>query len=181
MKYRYQLVDRIPVQMKEGVVYHTQEFELAGLLCACGCGHRITLLVPDSHEVRDDGGYATIRPSIGVFDAPCKSHYVISAGDVQWFPAFTGARAAEIMHSQIARHVARMTRSRPLGGKGQKRPCLACSTRCGSSSSGNTHNELASLLKRSVRERLVQLSSVCSDWARSTECARGRHLRVLSC
>jgi hypothetical protein len=107
MKYRYRLVDRIPAQMQEGVVYHTEEFELAGLLCACGCGHRITLLVPDSHEVWDEGGYATIRPSVGVFDASCKSHYVISAGDVQWLPAFTGAQAASIMHAQIARHVAR--------------------------------------------------------------------------
>lgn len=107
MKFRYKLVDRIPKQLQPGIVYHTEEFELAGLLCACGCGHRITLLVPDSHEVWDAGGYATVRPSIGVFDAQCKSHYVISAGDVQWLPAFTGAQAAKIMHSQIARHVAR--------------------------------------------------------------------------
>lgn len=107
MKYRYQLVDRIPTQMREGVVYHTLEFELAGLLCACRCGHRITLLVPDSHQVWDEGGCATIRPSVGVFDAPCKSHYVISAGDVQWLPAFTEAQATRIMHAQIARHVAR--------------------------------------------------------------------------
>lgn len=107
MKYRYQLVDRIPTQVRESVVYHTQEFELAGMLCACGCGHRITLLVPDSHQVWDEGGYATIQPSVGVFDAPCKSHYVISAGDVQWLPTFTGAQAAKIMHAQIARHVAR--------------------------------------------------------------------------
>lgn len=106
MKYRYLLVDRIPAKMQEGVVYHTEEYELAGLLCACGCGHQITLLVPDSHQVRDEGGYATIRPSVGVFDAPCKSHYVISAGNVQWLPAFTGAQAANIMHAQIARHVA---------------------------------------------------------------------------
>jgi len=107
MKYRYKLVPRIPAQMEAGIVYHTEEFELAGLLCACGCGHRVTLLVPDSHQVVDDGGYATIRPSVGVFDAPCKSHYVISAGAVQWLPAFTGAQASRIMHAQIARHSAR--------------------------------------------------------------------------
>lgn len=107
MKYRYQLVDRIPTQLQSDVVYHTEEFELAGLLCACGCGHRITLLVPDGHEVLDEGGFATIRPSIGVLDAACKSHYFISAGDVQWLPTFTGAQAAKIMHAQIARHVAR--------------------------------------------------------------------------
>jgi hypothetical protein len=39
MRFRYQLVDRIPIQMEEGIVYHTEEFELEGLLCACGCGH----------------------------------------------------------------------------------------------------------------------------------------------
>ncbi|WP_157775204.1 DUF6527 family protein [Hartmannibacter diazotrophicus] len=105
MKYRYLLVDRIPRHLEEGVVYHTEEFELAGLLCACGCGHRITLLVPDSHQVWDEGGHATIRPSIGVFDAPCKSHYVISAGDVQWLRAFSDAQAANIMRAQIARHI----------------------------------------------------------------------------
>ncbi|WP_369412459.1 DUF6527 family protein [Pelagibacterium xiamenense] len=93
--------------MQEGVVYHTEEYELAGLLCACGCGHRVTLLVPDSHQVWDEGGYATIRPSVGVFDAPCKSHYIISTGSVQWLPAFTGDQAANIMHAQIARHVVR--------------------------------------------------------------------------
>ena len=107
MRYRYEAVDRIPKQLQPEVVYHTEEYELAGLLCACGCGHRITLLVPDSHDVSDEGGYATIWPSIGVFDAACKSHYIISAGNVQWLPAFTGAQAARIMHSQIARHVAR--------------------------------------------------------------------------
>ena len=111
MKYLYQLVDRIPTEMREGVVYHTEEFELAGLLCACGCGHRITLLVPDSHEVRREAGYATIRPSIGVFDSPCKSHYLISGGDVQWLPAFTDAHAAKIMHAQIDRHVALAAKS----------------------------------------------------------------------
>lgn len=107
MRYRYQLVDRIPAKLQEGIVYHTEEFELAGLLCACGCGHRIILLVPDGHKVRDIDGYATIRPSVGVLDAACKSHYVISKGKVHWLPAFKDAHAAKIMHAQIARHVAR--------------------------------------------------------------------------
>lgn len=110
MRFRYQLVDRIPKQMEEGVVYHTEEFELAGLLCACGCGHRITLIVPDSHRVWDEGGYATIRPSVGVFDALCNSHYIIRAGNVQWLPAFSGAQATRIMQEQIARHASKDTK-----------------------------------------------------------------------
>lgn len=111
MKYLYERLDRIPTPMREGVLYHTEEFELAGLLCACGCGHRITLLVPDSHQVQDEDGYATVRPSIGVLDAECKSHFFITAGEVSWLPAFSGAQANEIMHAQIARHQARDTRS----------------------------------------------------------------------
>lgn len=112
MSYRYEAVDRIPSDIREGVVYHTEEFELAGLLCACGCGHRVTLLVPDSHRVWSQDGMATVRPSIGVFDAPCKSHYFITGGRIEWLPAFSGAEASAIMQKQIERHVAQDTRPR---------------------------------------------------------------------
>jgi len=104
LKYIYQAVERIPDQLSEGVVYHNRDFELAALLCACGCGHRITLLVPDGHRVISDHGLATIEPSIGVLDAACKSHFFITNGQVRWLPAFSGAEATAIMRGQIARH-----------------------------------------------------------------------------
>ena len=104
MIYSYQAVERIPKVLSDGVVYHNEEFQLAALLCACGCGHRITLLVPDSHQLSSEGGLATIRPSIAVCDAPCKSHYFVTAGKVKWLPAFTPAQASNVMRSQIARH-----------------------------------------------------------------------------
>lgn len=107
MKFVYQAVERIPRELQPGTVYHSEEFELAGLLCACGCGHRITLLVPDSHQVYCEDGLATIRPSIAVCDGPCKSHYVITAGAVDWLNAFSHAEATSLMQSQIARHVAK--------------------------------------------------------------------------
>ena len=104
MSFIYQAVERIPKQPTAGVVYHSEEFEVAALLCACGCGHRVMLLVPDSHQVTSVGGMATVRPSISVCDAPCKSHYFITAGRVEWLPAFSDAMAASVMHGQIARH-----------------------------------------------------------------------------
>jgi hypothetical protein len=112
MSFVYQAVERIPKQLNSGVVYHTQEFEVAALLCACGCGHRVMLLVPDSHQVSSDDGLATVRPSIAVCDAPCKSHYIITAGQVEWLPAFSDAMATSVMRSQIARHVILDTRRR---------------------------------------------------------------------
>jgi uncharacterized protein DUF6527 len=49
------------------------------------------LLVPDSHQVSSERGMATVKPSIAVCDAPCKVHYFITAGEVQWLPAFSAA------------------------------------------------------------------------------------------
>lgn len=112
MIYSYQAVERIPKQLSDGIVYHNKEFELAALLCACGCGHRVTLLVPDSHQVTSENGLATIRPSIAVCDAACKSHYIISAGRVKWLAAFTQAQASKVMRNQIARHAS--LNARPL-------------------------------------------------------------------
>lgn len=110
MIYTYLAVDRIPNQLSDGVVYHNQEFELGAMLCACGCGHRIDLLVPDSHQITSVDGRATVRPSILVADAPCHSHYYISDGGVEWLSSFTPAQVTSIMRSQIARHASRNSR-----------------------------------------------------------------------
>ncbi len=112
MRFVYQAVERIPKQLKPETVYHSEEFELAGLLCACGCGHRVTLLVPDSHQVYCEGGHATIRPSIAVCDGPCKSHYFISAGQVEWLAAYSTETAKSLMQKQIFRHVANDAKSK---------------------------------------------------------------------
>jgi hypothetical protein len=110
--YSYLPVERIPKDLKEGVVYHNKEFELGAMLCACGCGHRVDLLVPDSHQISSQDGLATIRPSIAVCDAPCKSHYIITAGRVEWLAPFSPAHAKAVMSDQIARHVSRDSRRR---------------------------------------------------------------------
>jgi hypothetical protein len=110
MIFSYLAVDRIPKELRPGVVYHNPDFELGALLCACGCGHRVDLLVPDSHQVYSSNGLATVRPSIAVCDAPCKSHYVISGGQVEWLPAFSEAHAKVVMHHQIDRHASRDAR-----------------------------------------------------------------------
>ena len=104
MRYAYQSVERIPKPLSQGIVYHSEEFEVGALLCACGCGHRVSLLVPDSHQIASENGWATVTPSISVCDADCKSHYFITRGQVEWMPAFSEAMAASVMRHQIARH-----------------------------------------------------------------------------
>ena len=117
MRFAYRAAERLPKKLDAGIVYHSEEFEVAALLCACGCRHRVMLLVPDSHQVSSHGGWATVRPSIAVCDAPCKSHYVISTGEVEWLPAFSNATASSVMRKQIARHVAQDMRRRSFGKK----------------------------------------------------------------
>ena len=107
MTFSYLAVDRIPKELQPGVVYHNSDFELGALLCACGCGHRVDLLVPDSHQIYSSNGLATVKPSIAVCNAPCRSHYIISAGQVEWLPAFSDAHAKAVMRDQIARHASR--------------------------------------------------------------------------
>jgi len=107
MKYTYQAVERVPKPLSEGVVYHSEEFDVGALLCACGCGHRVSLLVPDSHQITSENGWATVSPSISVCDADCKSHYFITAGRVEWMPAFSDSMASSVMRRQIARHAIR--------------------------------------------------------------------------
>lgn len=48
VSFSYRAVERLPKQLERGVLYHSPEFEVAALSCACGCGHRVMLLVPDS-------------------------------------------------------------------------------------------------------------------------------------
>jgi hypothetical protein len=107
VRFAYQAVERLPKQLGDGVLYHSEEFEVAALLCPCGCGHRVMLLVPDSHQVTSRDGMATVRPSISVCDAACKSHYIITAGQVEWLPAFSDAMASSVMRNQISRHAVR--------------------------------------------------------------------------
>ncbi|MGJ5199637.1 DUF6527 family protein [Bradyrhizobium sp. HKCCYLRH1030] len=104
MSFTYRAVERLPKQLEKGVLYHSPEFEVAALSCACGCRHRVMLLVPDSHQVSQQNGFATVRPSISVCDAVCKSHYIITSGQVRWLAAFS---ASSTMRRQIARHVER--------------------------------------------------------------------------
>lgn len=110
MIYSYLATDRIPKQLNEGVVYHNPEFEIGAMLCACGCGLRVDLLVPDSHQIKSENGLATITPSILVCAGPCRSHYFITAGRVEWATEFTAAQASALMRRQIARHATRYKR-----------------------------------------------------------------------
>lgn len=120
MTYAYEVVERIPTELSPGVIYHNVEFELAALRCACGCGHRIMLLVPDGHRISVEGSLPSITPSILVADAPCHSHFFITCGQVKWLQAFSPSQAEAVMQRQVARHVSADRASRSWWERGRR-------------------------------------------------------------
>jgi hypothetical protein len=67
------------------LLYYSDEFKVAGHLCPCGCGNKvITPIGPVDWSFKEHKGRATLYPSIGNWQLPCRSHYWISEGEIKW-------------------------------------------------------------------------------------------------
>ena len=79
------LCEFIPETLSQGKLYISEKYNTAVHLCACGCGNKV--VTPLKHGFwsmikKDD--LITLRPSIGSFNLPCKSHYFITKNKVEW-------------------------------------------------------------------------------------------------
>lgn len=82
---KVEYVKHIPHELEQGIIYFSNEFNTAIHLCACGCGNQtVTPFGVDGWHYFDDNGKLTLEPSIGNFSFPCKSHYFIRGGRVEW-------------------------------------------------------------------------------------------------
>lgn len=83
--YKTQFVNTIPPKLEEGVVYMAPHYEVSIHKCMCGCGESIAVLLhEDGWKWTFDGKDVSFSPSIGNFQQPCKSHYFLKNGKVQW-------------------------------------------------------------------------------------------------
>jgi hypothetical protein len=77
--------DLIPKQLTDGVLYVSNRYRTAAHLCCCGCGTKIvTPLKPGFWSLRESKGNVSLWPSVGNWNHPCQSHYVIENNEVQW-------------------------------------------------------------------------------------------------
>lgn len=82
---RPQFVEFIPEQPEDGVLYISQRYRTATHRCCCGCGSEVvTPLGPADWTLEAVNGAVTLRPSIGNWSLPCRSHYLIRQGRVVW-------------------------------------------------------------------------------------------------
>lgn len=83
--FRLERVHYIPRTLERGVLYVAAEFDVAAHLCACGCGTKVTTpLGPTEWHVSDTAGGPTLFPSVGNWQFPCRSHYLITGGKTRW-------------------------------------------------------------------------------------------------
>jgi len=89
-------VKYMPRDLSPGTLYVSKEYAVAGHLCACGCGTKvITPLGPAKWTFSESAGRATLRPSIGNWQLPCRSHYVIKNGNIHWADQWSEEKVAE--------------------------------------------------------------------------------------
>ena len=85
----------MPASLEPGVLYISEEFETAAHLCACGCGSKIrTPLGPTEWQFSDDPEGPSLDPSVGNWQRPCRSHYWIDRGRIEWSTEWSAAQIA---------------------------------------------------------------------------------------
>ena len=78
-------VSLLPDQLENGKLYVSMDFASVIHLCCCGCGRQVvTPLSPTEWNLWFDGDSISLAPSIGNWNFPCESHYVISENRVMW-------------------------------------------------------------------------------------------------
>lgn len=78
-------VKYLPTNLESGTLYVSEEFEVAGHLCPCGCGNKIiTPLGPTEWSFTEFNNKPSLYPSIGNWQIPCRSHYWVSNGNIKW-------------------------------------------------------------------------------------------------
>lgn len=87
---RPEFVEAFPQQLEPGRLYISIQFRTTGHLCCCGCGEEVIApLSPAQWSLTYDGLDVSLSPSIGSWSLPCKSHYWIRKGTIQWSRKFT--------------------------------------------------------------------------------------------
>lgn len=67
---------------KDNVIYISDEYKTASHKCMCGCGTEVNMPLTDywwKYQI-DSNDRISMQPSVGNYQIPCKSHYIITKG-----------------------------------------------------------------------------------------------------
>lgn len=92
----HEFVDEIPPDIEEGRLYISIRYRTAAHLCPCGCGTKVvTPIKPPKWHLTYDGETVSLKPSIGRWQLPCRSHYYIRRNQIVWARPWTDKRVQE--------------------------------------------------------------------------------------
>lgn len=78
----HRFVKHLPDRLEPGLLYVSMDYATASHSC-CGCGKEVvTPFTPTDWKVTFDGEAISLNPSVGNWNLPCRSHYVIEGGRV---------------------------------------------------------------------------------------------------
>ncbi len=78
-------VQYVPRQPEPGILYVSEKYGAAVHLCACGCRAKVsTPLSQTGWKLVETPLGATLTPSVGNWQLPCRSHYWIRDGKILW-------------------------------------------------------------------------------------------------
>lgn len=90
---RPEYVESFPEVLEEGVIYISRRFRTACHSCCCGCGTKIvTPIRPTEYSLSKKGDLISLHPSVGNWNYPCQSHYVIRDNQILWTGRMTRAQ-----------------------------------------------------------------------------------------
>lgn len=79
----HRFVRNVPRELEPGVLYISMDYATAVHSCCCGCGERVvTPFTPTDWRMTFDGESISLQPSVGNWNQPCRSHYVIQKNHV---------------------------------------------------------------------------------------------------
>lgn len=85
-----QRVHQMPKELQPGILYVAEAFGAAAHLCACGCGMKVrTPLTANRWALTESPRGPSLWPSVGNWQQPCRSHYIIEDGNIIWCGQWT--------------------------------------------------------------------------------------------
>lgn len=103
-KFRLEEVEFMPWVLEAGILYASQKYQTAAHLCACGCGEKVrTQLGKLGWRLTKGRNGPTLDKSVGNWQKPCRSHYYIKNGKVEWQGNWTDDEVLEGRHAEERR------------------------------------------------------------------------------
>ena len=92
-------VEDMPGTLQPGNVYVSPKHNLTEHLCACGCGTEVSLpLGRTEWTLEFDGDTVGLWPSIGNWQLPCRSHYMIRRSTTIWCDSWSSEEVQRHRH-----------------------------------------------------------------------------------